>query len=76
MRGCAAAESQVRRSEPFRADQGVNEVNREAGGNRGAEYIIEQHLTTPSHTFAGEQIGEANAEHPRNEDEPKNVEHG
>jgi hypothetical protein len=33
-------------------------------------------LTTPSHAFAGGQIGEADAEHPRNEDEPENVEHG
>ena len=40
------------------------------------EYVIEQHLNTPSHTFAGGQIGEADAEHPRNEDEPENVEHG
>jgi hypothetical protein len=61
--------------EPLRADQGVDKIDREPGRNRGAEYVIEQHLTTPSHAFAGGQIGEADAEHPRNEDEPENVEH-
>ncbi len=69
--GCAWARPAL---EAFRADERVDEIDGQAGGDRRAEYIVDQHFS-PSHAFAGAEIGEADAEKSHNEDQPDKIEH-